>query len=104
MGEPLLPAWDTVALAIPFVVILVMGMFGLDERFVNRGVTSRPRRWFCEAEGEGRRFLSDPDGRPWKKFPQQQIEARIIHSPAPEVRKSQFEDARPAPRRTSFIH
>jgi hypothetical protein len=102
MGGPLLPALDTFVLVIPFVVILAMGMFGLDERFVSRGRTPK-RRSFCEVGGEGRHFVSDPDGKPWKKYPQRQIEARIIHSQAPGARESRLEGAHSGRRRIVTI-
>ena len=102
MGGPLLPALDTLVLAIPFVVIFGMGMLGLDERFANHG-GPRPNRSFCEVDGEGSRFLSDPDGKPWRKYPQRQIEARIIHSQAPGAAESRFDEPRPGRPRSAAI-
>jgi hypothetical protein len=72
--------WDTCVLSIPFLVILGMTLFRLDERLASsRGVPKR-RRSFCEVDSSGYQFLSDPDGQSWPKQPKAQIEARIIPS------------------------
>ena len=102
MGASALSSLDTYMLTFPFLVILAMSLFRLDERFVTRGSKPKGRR-FCEVHGEGRRFLSDPDGRPWKKYPPQQIEARIIPSHAPGTRESFLQDRCPANRRASSM-
>lgn len=103
MGGPLLPALDTFILTIPFVGFLATWMLRLDERFANHGGGPRPNRSFCQVDGEGRRFLSDPDGKPWKKYPRRQIEARIIHNQVPDAAESLLEDARPGTRRAASI-
>ena len=100
MGGPLFPSLDTIVLAIPFLAILAMGMFRLDERYANPG--GARRRSFCEVDGAGR-FMSDPDGRPWKEYAPRQIEARIIHSHAARARESRLEGARFASRRMRSI-
>jgi hypothetical protein len=79
---PVTPSLDTFFLVMPFLVILAMAMFGLDERFASRRGKPARRRVFCEVDGEGRFAPSDPDGTPWPISPRRQIEARIIHSPA----------------------
>jgi len=76
-GSPVLPAWDTLILAIPFLGMLGMAMFGLDERVATSKTLPRTRRFFCEVEGKGRKFISDPDGKPWQKGAVRQIEARF---------------------------
>lgn len=96
MSGSILPVLDTCMLAAPFLIIFAMGMLGLDERFVHHGAPG-PRRSFCQAEGDDR-FLSDPDGKPWKMHPGRQIEARIIHSPASGVCESVLRDTGPAHR------
>jgi hypothetical protein len=98
MGLASLPPVDTWVLLVPILAIFAMGMFGLDERFVNKGAP-RHRRSFCDVRGEGR-FLSDPDGKPWRKLPPRQIEARIIHSPASGRMESRFKGPRPLSPRT----
>ena len=81
-ASPVLSAWDVFLLAIPFLAFLGMAMFGLDERLANPKTKPRTRRFFCEVEGKGKSFLSDPDGKPWQKGRVIQIEARIAHSEA----------------------
>lgn len=92
MGSGPLPVWDILVLTIPVLAIFALGMLGLDERFVNHG-SPRRRRSFCEVEGEGR-FLCDPDGKPWRKYPQRQIEGQIIHSPSSACLESRFKKPR----------
>jgi hypothetical protein len=73
--------WDTFVLSIPFVAILGMTLFRLDERFASpKGVPMR-RRSFCGVDSQGRPFISDPDGQIWQTHPKAQIEGRIIHRP-----------------------
>jgi len=93
MGSSFWPAWDTLVLAVPLLAILALAMFGLDERFASHGARRHPRS-FCEVEGDGR-FLSDPDGKPWRKYPERQIEARIIHSPSSTRLESRLKWPRP---------
>jgi hypothetical protein len=66
-GNSVLPAWDTFVLAIPFLGMLALAMFRLDERFAAPKARTGTRRHFCEVQGDGRSFLSDPDGKPWQK-------------------------------------
>jgi len=63
-GNHIFPAVDTLVLTIPFFGMLAMTMFGLDERIATPRKRPGARRFFCETEGTGRAFLSDPDGKP----------------------------------------
>lgn len=58
------PSLDTVLFMAPFAVLLVLAMFGLDERFAcgrNRARHLRPG--FCEVDRHGHGELRDPDGK-----------------------------------------
>lgn len=78
MGAKLVfSAWDTFIFTIPFLGFLAMVMFGLDERFAAPRKRPRTRRIFCEAEGKGRAFLTDPDGRPWQDSSIPEIEGEV---------------------------
>jgi hypothetical protein len=79
MGSPILPGWDTFILTLPFLGVLGIAMFRLDERLAAPKIRLRGQRFFCEAEGKGTAFLSDPDGTRWQKGGgYRQIEARLI--------------------------
>jgi hypothetical protein len=59
---------DTLLVAIPFLIFLVIGYFRLDEVFASpsrRENRIRARRACCSVNKDGQVFLSDPDGRPW---------------------------------------
>lgn len=78
MDGVFLPALDMCVLVVPFLAILAMAMFGLDERLANPSHHRRVHRSFCGVDRDGRSLLSDPDGSPWmKKRPQ--IEAKLIY-------------------------
>ena len=57
---------DTFLFAVPFVGVLLLGMFRLDT------ILATPRQAACRqrppagTDKMGRILLSDPDGRPWK--------------------------------------
>jgi hypothetical protein len=70
-----LPAWDTFVLALPFLGVLVMAMFGLDERLGSPKLTTKRSRNFCEVDAKGGAMLSDPDGTLWQAGPIRPIEA-----------------------------
>ncbi len=72
MGSVFWAAGDVLVLAIPILAIFAMGMFGLDERLVNRKRLAGPQRSFCGIDGTGKAILSDPDGKPWRKLPGRQ--------------------------------
>ena len=82
---PLLPTLDTFLFAIPILVLLAMGMLGLDERFARQGGGPQRRR----ACGP-----CDPDGKPWPGMAPWQIEGRIIHNPGSGAKESMLEDGR----------
>ena len=79
-GAAALPGGDTFVLAFPFLAVLAMAMFGLDERAATPKQSSRARRSFCGVDGSGRALLSDPDGKPWLKVPIRQIEGQLVSS------------------------
>lgn len=57
--------WETFLLAAPFVGMVLVGVFRLDEIAANprRQRGRRPR--LTRNDENGRLLLSDPDGRPW---------------------------------------
>jgi hypothetical protein len=56
---------DTFLVAIPFLGMLVVCFFRLDERFAAPKKTGRQPRPPCGVDLDGRSILCDPDGRPW---------------------------------------
>jgi hypothetical protein len=62
-----LSGWDTTILMLPFLGVLVMYMFHLDERFAAPKGAPRNRRFFCGVDAQDRPNLSDPDGQPWRR-------------------------------------
>lgn len=56
---------DVVFIMFPFIALMLVGMFRLDEHFAASGGTPRHRRAFCGPDADGAVLLSDPDGRPW---------------------------------------
>jgi hypothetical protein len=56
--------WDTTILMVPFLGILAMYLFRLDERFAAPKAPPQKRRFFCEVDSKDRPYLSDPDGQP----------------------------------------
>jgi hypothetical protein len=84
-GSPFLAGWEPFFLALPVIGILVLTMFGLEQRFATPRRTPGTRRFFCEVDGKGRAFLSDPDGRPWQKGAVRQIEARLNRTDRPGI-------------------
>ena len=61
-----LSAWDTVVFTIPLIAMSLIGMLGLDERFVNPKLVRKRRQRFCRAE---RLLFTDPDGEPCQVRP-----------------------------------
>ncbi len=57
---------DTFLIAVPFVGVLLMGMFRLDTIFAAPKRAVGLRRSPSGIDKQGRMLLSDPDGRPWK--------------------------------------
>jgi hypothetical protein len=70
-----LSGWDTSILMVPFLGVLVMYMFRLDETFAAPKAASKKRRSFCGADPNDRPYLSDPDGQLWRGHTVRQIEA-----------------------------
>jgi len=64
-GIALQSGWETFLLAAPFVGMVLIGVFRLDQ------IATAPRRKgglrprFTGSDEDGRLLLSDPDGRPW---------------------------------------
>jgi hypothetical protein len=53
---------DTILLALPFIGLMAMCVFGLDERLASPKTVIPRRKKFCELVGQV--TFSDPDGRP----------------------------------------
>lgn len=73
----LVSGWDTTILIVPFLGILVMYLFRLDERFAAPKAPPKNRRSFCGVDPMDRPYLSDPDGQPWRGHGVRQIDARL---------------------------
>ena len=56
--------WQTALVAVPFLVMLLAGVFRLDEVFVAQKRDSRRQRPASEIDEDGQPILRDPDGRP----------------------------------------
>jgi hypothetical protein len=56
--------WQTAFVAVPFLVMLLVGVFRLDEVFVAQKQRSRRPRPASEIDEDGQPVLYDPDGRP----------------------------------------
>jgi len=68
MHEPVLKsAWDTLLVALPFVTTLFLGFFRSDLILGAAKRSSGSRRSFCVIVENGNTFLTDPDGRPWRR-------------------------------------
>jgi hypothetical protein len=72
-----LSGWDTSILMIPFLGVLVIYMFRLDETFAAPKAAPKRRRFFCGVDSNDRPYLSDPDGQLWRQHSVRQIEARF---------------------------
>ena len=64
-GPQVFASWDTILLAVPFAALLMMAMFGLDERLAAHRTQASKRRPFCSPDATGEILLCDPDGRLW---------------------------------------
>jgi hypothetical protein len=69
--------WDTIILMIPFLGILVLYLFRLDEKFAAPKAPPKSRRVFCGLDPDDGPYLSDPDGQPWCGHGVRQVEARL---------------------------
>ncbi len=66
MHETILKSgWDTVLFAVPFLGLLLIGFFRLDEIFASNKKQIK-RRPAVGMDPEGEPYLSDPDGRMWR--------------------------------------
>jgi hypothetical protein len=65
-GAEYVSGWDTTILMIPFLAILVMYLFRLDQSVSAPKATQKKRRFFCGVDPKDRPYLSDPDGQPWR--------------------------------------
>ena len=57
--------WETFLLAAPFLGMVLVGIFRLDEIAANPKRHHGPRPRLIGNDENGRPLLSDPDGRPW---------------------------------------
>ena len=57
--------WETFLLAAPFVGMILVGVFRLDEIAANPNRQRSRRPGLNGNDENGRLLLSDPDGRPW---------------------------------------
>lgn len=57
--------WDAFLIAAPFIALLLAGLFRLDTLLAGPKTRAIPRQPSIGIDENGRRFLSDPDGRPW---------------------------------------
>jgi hypothetical protein len=58
---------DTFLIGIPFLAMLLVGFFRLDELIANPKKPGKHQRPPCGLDLDGRPILCDPDGRPWGK-------------------------------------
>lgn len=58
--------WDSLLIGIPFLLMLLIGIFRLDELIVAPKQRSRRARPVTGMDAEGNIIFSDPDGRRWK--------------------------------------
>jgi hypothetical protein len=61
----LLSGPDTFLVTIPFLGMLLVSLFRLDEHFAAPRKVGRRRRPPCGLDLDGRPIVCDPDGRPW---------------------------------------
>jgi len=58
--------WDTVLVAVPFLIMLAVGFFHLDEVIYAPKSRSTHRRPPAGVDQDGLPILCDPDGRRWR--------------------------------------
>ena len=58
--------WDSFLVGIPFLIMLLIGFFRLDELFAAPKQRARKARRASGMDAEGQIILSDPDGRRWQ--------------------------------------
>lgn len=64
---PILSGWDTAVFILPFLGLLGLWMFGLDELLAAPGTRAAQRRPFCDPGTGNDSFMTDPDGTPWPR-------------------------------------
>jgi hypothetical protein len=85
--------WDVLLIMIPFLAVMALGMFGLDEKVASPSKQEmRTRRAFCGIDPDGRFCLSDPDGKPCDKEPS-----------APRVKPTAARRVHPRPVRATLL-
>ena len=57
--------WENFLVAVPFVGLLLVGFFRLDEIIASPKRARAGKRLFSGCDENGHLLLSDPDGRPW---------------------------------------
>ena len=57
--------WDTALVAVPFIIMLAVGFFHLDEVIYTPKSRSKKRRVPAGIDSDGSPILCDPDGRRW---------------------------------------
>ena len=66
MQDPILSSgWDTIAVAVPFVLLLAFGLFRLDSIFASPRSEAGPVGRLGGTGEDGEPLLRDPDGRSW---------------------------------------
>jgi hypothetical protein len=58
--------WDTLLVAVPFLSLLAVAVFRLDETFTQYRPYRRNGRPPCGLDLDRQPILCDPDGRPWR--------------------------------------
>lgn len=54
---------DAFLVAIPFLLLIVFAVFGLNDRLGHAGTKEKPRRRLCGVDGAGEPIMRDPDGK-----------------------------------------
>jgi len=57
--------WDSLLMGIPFLILLLVGIFRLDELVAKPKHRVRRERSATGVDSDGRTIFSDPDGRRW---------------------------------------
>jgi hypothetical protein len=57
---------DTIFLVVPFIAMLLIGMFRLDEIFTSQHRKPRARKVISGLDANGEQLLCDPDGSRWQ--------------------------------------
>jgi len=60
------PGFDTLVIAVPFVSVLLIGHFRLDQIIAAPRRKTKPMAPAFRLDERGRMLMTDPDGRPWK--------------------------------------